>query len=78
MAGDINGQLNNLENRLVTLGFTPGLNPGTPTHKGGNQLDGVWTRNLQVTNVLISEEHDQEVTDHNCNLSTIRITGQHQ
>ena len=60
---------------MVGLSFAPGLNPGTPTHRGGNQLDGIWTRNLQVVNTLVSEDIDEEVSDHNCILATIRITG---
>ena len=75
VAGDINAQLNDLDSKLVTLSFVPGLNPGTPTNRGGNQLDGIWTRNLQVVNVMVSEDIDEEVTDHNCILATIRITG---
>ena len=55
LGGDINAQVNNLHERLTKMGFTPGLEEGTPTHRDGNMLDQVWVRNLQVTNVLLSE-----------------------
>ena len=73
LPGDINGQLSDLEDKLVGLNFIPGLNSGTSTHRDGNQLDGIWTRNLQVVNTLVSYEHDPEVTDHKCILTKIPV-----
>ena len=63
MAGDLNGHVNLLNNALVKLGFVPGLESGTMTHKGGNHLDQLWVRNLEVLNVALAERNDT-ISDH--------------
>ena len=73
LGGDINGQLANLHKQLSKCGFRAGLEPGTQTHQGGNHLDQLWVRNLQIKNTLVSESHDPSVTDHCCIKATIEI-----
>jgi hypothetical protein len=63
VGGDLNGQLNRLNTHLLTAGFTPALRQGTPTHRDGNQLDQLWTRNVEIHNAVIAEPIDQ-VSDH--------------
>lgn len=48
---------------LTRSGFTPALREGTGTHKDGNHLDQLWTRNIKITNAVVAELVDQ-VSDH--------------
>ena len=73
VGGDINGQLKNLHTKLTKCGFRAGLETGTGTHRDGNMLDQIWTRNLDISNVMLSDFHDPEVTDHCCIKATISI-----
>ena len=44
-------------------GLTPALREGTTTHREGNQLDQLWTRNITITNAVVAKPVDQ-VSDH--------------
>ena len=48
---------------LTLAGFTPALRERTKTHREGNQLDQLWTRNIAITNAIVAEPIDQ-VSDH--------------
>ena len=63
VGGDLNGQLSRLITHLLAAGFTPALKQGTPTHRDGNMLDQLWTRNVEIHNAVIAEPIDQ-VSDH--------------
>jgi len=63
VGGDLNGQFNRLNTHLLVAGFTPALRQGTQTHRDGNQLDQLWTRNVDILNAVIAEPIDQ-VSDH--------------
>ena len=58
VGGDLNGQLNNMHTFLVLAGFTPALRERTKTHRDGNQLDQLWTRNIAITNAVVAEPID--------------------
>ena len=58
VGGDLNGQLKRLSTQLLALGFMPALRLGTPTHRDGNQLDQLWTRNMAIQNAIIAEPID--------------------
>jgi endonuclease/exonuclease/phosphatase (EEP) superfamily protein YafD len=73
VGGDLNAQLNNLQDRLDRLGFRPGITPGTATQRDGGMLDQVWARNLQLTNVMVSEYVDNGVSDHLCLKATVSM-----
>ena len=57
-----------MHSKLVGAGFTQALREGTVTHRGGNQLDQLWTRNLVIRNAIEPDPIDQ-VSDH----SLIRV-----
>ena len=63
VGGDLNGQLNKMHTSLTLAGFTPALRERTKTHRDGNQLDQLWTRNIAITNAIVSDPIDQ-VSDH--------------
>ena len=48
---------------LHVAGFKPALIQGTPTHREGNQLDQIWTRNVAILNAIVADSIDQ-VSDH--------------
>jgi len=39
----------------VKMNFTTALQPDVATHKQGNQLDQVFTKNLNLVNAVINE-----------------------
>ena len=43
--------------------FTPALRKGTTTHKEGNHLDQLWTRNISIMNAIVASPVDQ-LSDH--------------
>ena len=49
---------------LVIAGFTAALRQGMATHREGNQLDQLWTRNMTIANAIVADPIDQ-VSDHN-------------
>ena len=63
VGGDLNSQLNKMHTFLSLAGFTPALRERTKTHRDGNQLDQLWTRNIAITNAIVAEPIDQ-VSDH--------------
>ena len=63
VGGDLNGQLRKLHASLMLAGFTPVLRERVATHKDGNQLDQMWTRNLVILNAIVDAPIDQ-VSDH--------------
>ena len=58
VGGDLNGQLNRVSTHLLASGFIPALRQGTSTHRDGNQLDKLWTRNMAIYNAIIAEPID--------------------
>ena len=63
VGGDLNGQLTKVHRLLVGAGFTSALEEGTVTHREGNQLDQMWTRNITIRNAIVTDLIDQ-VSDH--------------
>ena len=63
MGGDLNGQLRRVHTSLMIAGFTPALRERVATHRDGNQLDQLWTRNMTIRNALVADPIDQ-VSDH--------------
>ena len=63
MGGDLNGQLRKVHTSLMLAGFTPALRERVATHRDGNQLDQMWTRNMVIRNALVADPIDQ-VSDH--------------
>ena len=49
---------------MVIAGFTAALRQGMATHREGNQLDQLWTRNMTIANAIVADPIDQ-VSDHN-------------
>ena len=48
---------------MIGAGLTPALREGTPTHREGNHLDQLWTRNIAIVNAVVAKPADQ-VSDH--------------
>ena len=63
IGGDLNGQLNKMHTQLTRAGFTPAIRERVATHRDGNQLDQMWTRNLGILNAIVAAPIDQ-VSDH--------------
>jgi hypothetical protein len=59
----LNGQMTKMNAQLLGAGFTPALRDGTATHRNGNFLDQMWTRNIAITNAIVAHPIDQ-VSDH--------------
>ena len=49
---------------MVIAGFTAALRQGMATHREGNQLDQLWTRNMTIANAIVANPIDL-VSDHN-------------
>ena len=47
----------------MLAGFTPALRERVATHRDGNQLNHMWTRNMTIRNALVADPIDQ-VSDH--------------
>ena len=69
IGGDLNGQLKKVHTSLMLAGFIPALREKTVTHRDGNQLDQLWTRNLVILNAVVADSIDK-VSDH----SPIEVT----
>ena len=63
VGGDVNGMFSRVNTHLQVAGFKPALIQGTPTHREGNQLDQIWTRNVAILNAIVADSIDQ-VSDH--------------
>ena len=48
----------------MLAGFSPALKTGRTTHREGNQLDQLWTRNVTILKAIVADPIDQ-VSDHN-------------
>ena len=62
--------MTNVHSQMVGAGLTPALREGTVTHREGNQLDQLWTRNITITNAVVAKPVDQ-VSDHSPILVTM-------
>ena len=71
--GDLNGQLKKVHTSLMLAGFTPSLREKTVTHREGNQLDQLWTRNLVILNAVVAD-NIEKVSDHSPILVTMEAT----
>ena len=58
---------------MMTAGLTPALREGTMTHREGNHLDQLWTRNIAILNAIVAKPIDQ-VSDHSPILATMEAT----
>ena len=54
-------------------GLIPALREGTITHREGNHLDQLWTRNIVIVNAVVAKPVDQ-VSDHSPILVTMEAT----
>ena len=52
-----------MHTQLTRAGFTPALRERVATHRDGNQLDQLWTRNLGLVNAIVADPIDL-VSDH--------------
>jgi hypothetical protein len=57
---------------MMKMNFTPALSPDVVTHKQGNQLDQVYTKNLSMVNAVINDSLDHSLTDHWCIKVTLK------
>ena len=73
IGGDLNGQLQKVHTALMLASFSPALKAGTVTHREGNQLDQLWTRNVTILQDLVGDLVDQ-VSDHNPILVKLEAT----
>ena len=58
---------------LMLAGFIPALREKTVTHRDGNQLDQLWTRNLVILNAVVADSIDK-VSDHKPIQATMEAT----
>ena len=52
-----------MHTQLTRAGFTPAIRERITTHRDGNQLDQMWTRNLGILNAIVAAPIDH-VSDH--------------
>lgn len=52
-----------LSRELIRRGFTAAIAEGTATHRDGNHLDQVWTKNVQLVKAVLAEDMP-EWSDH--------------
>ena len=73
IGGDLNGQMAKVHIQMVGAGFTPALREVTATHREGNRLDQLWSRNITITNAVVAKPVDQ-VSDHSPIVVTMEAT----
>ena len=72
MCGDFNNHIATVCESLTRCNFAPAITCGTETHRQGGHLDQVFTRNIDVVNAVVSNDYDNEISDHKCLKVTLR------
>ena len=57
----MNGQMTKVNAQLLGAAFTPALRDGTATHRNGNFLDQMWTRNIAIVAHPIDQVSDHQL-----------------
>ena len=73
VSGDFNNHINHMYQQLHFLGFQRALDPNTVTHKMGGHLDQIFARGVEITNAVINDGFDHEITDHKCLKVTLKL-----
>jgi endonuclease/exonuclease/phosphatase family metal-dependent hydrolase len=66
VCGDFNNHMHHMTSELTKCGFKAAINPDTATHRLGGHLDQVFAKNIDITNAMVNEGFDAEITDHKC------------
>ena len=72
MCGDFNNHMSVVTETLSRCNFAGALRAGTETHRQGNHLDQVFTRNIDVVTAVTSDGYDEAISDHRCLRVTLR------
>ena len=72
ICGDFNNHIASVCESLTQCNFAPAITCGTETHRQGGHLDQVFTRNIDVVNAVVSNDYDNEISDHKCLKVTLR------
>jgi endonuclease/exonuclease/phosphatase family metal-dependent hydrolase len=66
VCGDFNNHMTFVSKELTKCGFTAALDKETSTHTLGGHLDQLFAKNVDITNALVNDGFDKEITDHKC------------
>ena len=66
VCGDFNNHMHHITSELTKCGFKSALDPNIATHTHGGSLDQLFAKNIDITNALVNEGFDKEITDHKC------------
>jgi endonuclease/exonuclease/phosphatase family metal-dependent hydrolase len=66
VCGDFNNHMPIVSKELTKCGFTAALGSETSTHILGNHLDQLFAKNVRITNAMVNDGFDREITDHKC------------
>ena len=70
VCGDFNNHMSLITLELTRCGFIASLDTDTITHTHGGSLDQLFAKNIDITNALVNEGFDRDITDHKC----LRVT----
>ena len=66
VCGDFNNHMHHITRELTKCGFKSAINPDTATHRLGGHLDQVFAKNIDITNAMVNDSFEDEITDHKC------------
>jgi hypothetical protein len=58
--------MHHITQELTKCGFKGALDDNTITHTHGGCLDQLFAKNIDITNAMVNEGFDREITDHKC------------
>jgi endonuclease/exonuclease/phosphatase (EEP) superfamily protein YafD len=73
VSGDFNNHISHMYQQLFFLGFQRALDPDVITHKLGGHLDQIFARGIEITNAVVNDGFDHQITDHKCLLVSLRL-----
>ena len=73
VCGDFNNHIPHFYREFHFLDFARAIDPRTITHKLGGHLDQIFVRGAEITNALVNDGFDREVTDHKCLKVTLKF-----
>jgi endonuclease/exonuclease/phosphatase family metal-dependent hydrolase len=66
VCGDFNNHMTHMTLELTKCGFKAALDTDTITHTHGGSLDQLFAKNIDITNAMVNDGFDREITDHKC------------
>ena len=66
VCGDFNNHMTHMTHELTKSGFKAALDTDTITHTHGGSLDQLFAKNIDITNAMVNDGFDREITDHKC------------